>query len=58
VQAVTPTGDVYVTGHTFSTNFPATAGAFDTVFSRNPSIFWGDAFVTKLTTIAAGSTPR
>ena len=29
-------------------DFPATIGAFDTVFNGDPSIFWGDAFVTKL----------
>ena len=29
-------------------DFPATVGAFDTVFNGDPSIFWGDAFVTKL----------
>ena len=36
--AVDSTGSAYVTGQTFSSNFPTTAGAFDT----------GSAFVTKL----------
>ena len=29
-------------------DFPATAGAFDTVFNGDTPIFWGDAFVTKM----------
>lgn len=41
--AVDGEGNVYVTGHTDSANFPVTAGAFDTSF--NNSI---DAFVSKL----------
>jgi hypothetical protein len=40
-------GRAYVTGETFSANFPTTSGAFDTTFNG------GDAFVTKLN--AAGS---
>jgi hypothetical protein len=35
-------GNAYVTGATFSANFPTTLGAFDTTFNG------GDAFVTKL----------
>ena len=41
-------GNLYVTGRTFSMDFPATVGAFDTVWNGDLSIFWGDAFVTKL----------
>ena len=43
--ALDASGDVYVAGHTYSIDFPTTAGAFDTVFNGDPSIFWGDAFV-------------
>lgn len=46
--AVDAAGNAYVTGETSSTNFPTTAGAFDT--SANGL---GDAFVTKLN--AAGT---
>ena len=55
--ALDPGGDVYVTGHTYSMDFPATAGAFDTIFNGDPSIFWGDAFVTKIATDTDSSTP-
>jgi Beta-propeller repeat len=47
-------GNVFVMGHTFSPDFPTTPGAFDRLFAGNPSIFWGDTFVLKLTT---GVTP-
>jgi hypothetical protein len=52
-----PGGNLYVTGQTFSMDFPATVGAFDTVFNGDLSIFWGDAFVTKLDINATTSTP-
>ena len=55
--ALDSSGNVYVTGHTFSMDFPATTGAFDTVFNGDPSIFWGDAFVTKIQADAGTSTP-
>lgn len=42
-------GNVYITGETISADFPTTAGAFDRTFKGNPSIFWGDAFITKFT---------
>jgi predicted phage tail protein len=41
-------GDVYLTGHTYSADFPTTAGAFDRHFGGNTQIFWGEAFGTKL----------
>jgi hypothetical protein len=55
--ALDSNGNVYITGHTFSMDFPATVGAFDTVFNGDPSIFWGDAFVTKFAADAGTSTP-
>lgn len=47
--AVDSTGDAYVTGLTFSTDFPTTPGAFQRTLNGNE-----DAFVTKLN--ATGST--
>jgi hypothetical protein len=49
-------GDLYITGSTQSRDFPATTGAFDTVWNGDPTIFWGDAFVTKLS-LTGGTTP-
>ncbi|MEJ7623891.1 MAG: SBBP repeat-containing protein [Pyrinomonadaceae bacterium] len=43
--AVDSTGSVYVSGSTPSTNFPTTAGVFDTTYNTN-----GDIFVTRLNT--------
>jgi hypothetical protein len=40
--AVDVTGSAYVAGHTFSSDFPTTAGAYDTSWNNS-----GDAFVTK-----------
>jgi hypothetical protein len=45
--AVDSAGNAYVTGATISTNFPTTAGAFQTTFAST-SDFLSDAFVTKL----------
>src|SRR2546422_760404 len=45
--AVDATGNAYVTGQTFSTNFPTTTGTVQPGFSGVSSII-GDAFVTKL----------
>src|SRR5439155_834674 len=42
--AVDGAGNAYVTGDTFSTNFPTTSGAFQTTFGGGVR----DAFVTKL----------
>jgi Beta-propeller repeat len=41
-------GNPYVTGHTYSADFPTTPGAFDRVWGGDTMIFWGDAFVAKL----------
>jgi hypothetical protein len=49
--AVDASGAVYVTGYTISTDYPVTAGAFDTTFNGATSNY--DAFATKLN--AAGS---
>jgi hypothetical protein len=48
--AIDSLGDAFITGFTFSTDFPTTAGAFDTSGDAN-----GDAFVTKL---ASGPAPE
>ena len=42
--AVDTAGNAYVTGTTYSTDFPTTAGAFQTTFGGGNA----DAFVTKL----------
>jgi len=41
-------GAAYVTGYTWSSNFPTTLGAFDPTCGCDPSHFIGDAFVTRL----------
>src|SRR5216117_1725182 len=41
-------GNAYVTGSTASTDFPTTAGAFQTAFAGSGPFGFGDAFVTKL----------
>ena len=43
--AVNSSGNTYVAGSTYSSDFPVTTGSYDTVFNEN-----GDAFVTKLNT--------
>jgi beta-propeller repeat-containing protein len=48
--AIDSSGNAYVTGYTFSTNFPTTAGAFQTAFGGGA---W-DAFVTKLNAAGTG----
>ena len=55
--AVDGLGDAYVTGHTYSMDFPVTTGAFDRIWNGDTSIFWGDAFVTKIDVSATGDVP-
>src|SRR4051812_48493734 len=45
--AVGPDGSAYVTGYTADSDFPVTAGAFQTTFPGDPARYW-PAFVTKL----------
>ena len=52
-----PGGNAIVVGHTYSTDFPTTAGAFDRVWNGDMLIFWGDAFVAKVATGAAPPPP-
>jgi hypothetical protein len=49
--------NVYVTGHTISSNFPTTAGAFDTGCGSDGSCNFGlmDAYVAKLNPAASGA---
>lgn len=51
--AVDTTGDAYVTGVTYSTDFPTTTGAFQTVCASCNSGF-PDVFVTKLNPAGSG----
>jgi len=53
--ALDPSGNVFLTGHTYSADFTTTAGAFDRTFAGDTLIFWGDAFVAKLD--ATGTSP-
>jgi roadblock/LC7 domain-containing protein len=39
-------GNVYITGYTYSSNYPTTSGAFQTTFSGNPSE--SNVFITKI----------
>lgn len=41
-----PSGNVYITGYTFSSDFPTTTGAFDQTHNSAPT--YADVFVTKL----------
>jgi len=52
--AVDSGGAAYVTGTTFSRNFPTTAGAFDTSFNGGFENGGTDAFVTKLNPAGSG----
>jgi hypothetical protein len=42
--AVDSSGAAYIVGHTYSSDFPTTLGAFDTTFNGG----YSDAFVAKL----------
>jgi hypothetical protein len=46
--ALDPAGNVYVTGHTYSPDFPTTPGVFDRTFAGDSLVFWGEAFVAKV----------
>ncbi len=46
--AVDAAGSAYVTGNTYSSDFPATPGAFDTSFNGDRDIYDRDAYVAKL----------
>jgi len=43
--AIDPSGDVYVTGFTYSSNFPTTPGAYDQKFNSSD---YADIFISKL----------
>ena len=45
--AIDPTGSVYVTGYTYSRDFPTTPGAFDPYGGIPANASWADAFVAK-----------
>jgi hypothetical protein len=40
--------NIYITGYTYSKNFPITKGAFDTSLNFNENEKWSDGFITKL----------
>ena len=52
--ALDPFGNAYVTGHTASTNFPTTTGAFQTTYGSGSS----DSFVAKIIDVVLSPAPE
>ncbi|HEX6683413.1 MAG TPA: SBBP repeat-containing protein [Candidatus Limnocylindrales bacterium] len=55
--AVDPAGNIYLTGRTFSVDFPTTAGAIDRVYSGDSFILGSDAWVAKISLGPGGPLP-
>ena len=52
-----PSGAIFITGQTMSTDFPTTPGAFDRIWNGDPTVFWGDAFVARISPGGAPPAP-
>jgi hypothetical protein len=52
--AVNAAGNAFVTGYTYSADFPVTAGAFQTTFAGNSDGYASNAFVTELNQTGSG----
>ncbi len=52
--ALDASGNIYVTGETSSTNFPTTAGAYQTAYGGGGGTFPSDSFVAKLNPAGGG----
>lgn len=50
--SIDPDGNAYITGSTFSVDYPTTTGAYDN--SHNDSYYGNDAFITKLNSDGTG----